>query len=35
MAAGRYVYDVEIISAANVISRLVEGIATVTPEVTR
>lgn len=35
MAAGRYVYDVELISSANVISRLVEGIATVTPEVTR
>lgn len=35
MAAGRYVYDVEIISASNVISRLVEGIATITPEVTR
>lgn len=35
MAAGRYVYDVELISAANAVSRLVEGIATVTPEVTR
>lgn len=35
MEAGRYVYDVELISAANTISRLVEGIATVTPEVTR
>jgi hypothetical protein len=35
MAAGRYVYDVELISASNTISRLVEGIATVTPEVTR
>jgi len=35
MEAGRYVYDAEIITAANVVSRLVEGIATVTPEVTR
>lgn len=35
MEAGRYVYDVELISTANVVSRLVEGIATVTPEVTR
>lgn len=33
--AGRYVYDVEITSAANTRSRLVEGIATITPEVTR
>lgn len=35
MEAGRYVYDVEITSAANTRSRLVEGIATITPEVTR
>ena len=35
MEAGRYVYDAEIITSANVVSRLVEGIATVTPEVTR
>jgi len=33
--AGRYVYDVEITSSANTRSRLVEGIATITPEVTR
>lgn len=33
--AGRYVYDVEITSGANTRSRLVEGIVTVTPEVTR
>jgi len=33
--AGRYVYDVEITNAANTRSRLVEGIVTVTPEVTR
>lgn len=35
LTAGRYVYDVEVISAANVVSRIVEGIVTVTPEVTR
>ena len=35
MEAGRYVYDVEITSSANTRSRLVEGIATITPEVTR
>lgn len=33
--AGRYVYDVELVSSANVVTRLVQGIATVTPEVTR
>lgn len=33
--SGRYVYDVEITSSANVTSRIVEGIVTVTPEVTR
>ena len=35
LEAGRYVYDVEITSSANTRSRLVEGIVTVTPEVTR
>lgn len=35
LTAGRYVYDVEVISGANVVSRIVEGIVTVTPEVTR
>lgn len=35
VAPGRYVYDVEIISPANVVSRLVEGMITVSPEVTR
>lgn len=35
MEAGRYVYDVELTSAANTRSRLVEGVVTVTPEVTR
>ena len=31
---GRYVYDVELTSPANVISRVLEGIVTVTPQVT-
>lgn len=33
--AGRYVYDVELTDAANVVSRVLEGIVTVTPGVTR
>jgi hypothetical protein len=32
---GRYVYDCELTNASNVVSRLVEGIVTVTPQVTR
>lgn len=35
MEAGRYLYDAEIESAAGIVTRLVEGIATVTPQVTR
>lgn len=35
LTAGRYVYDVEVVSNANVVSRIIEGIVTVTPEVTR
>jgi len=35
LEAGRYVYDVEITNSANTRSRLVEGIVTITPEVTR
>ena len=35
LEAGRYVYDVELTSSANSTSRLVEGIVTVTPQVTR
>ena len=35
MEAGRYLYDVELTSGVGVISRMVEGIATVTPQVTR
>lgn len=33
--AGRYVYDVEIISPSGVVTRIFEGIATVLPNVTR
>jgi hypothetical protein len=32
---GRYLYDVEIVSNTNVITRVVEGIVTVTPNITR
>lgn len=35
IADGRYVYDVELTNSANSTSRLVEGIVTVTPQVTR
>lgn len=35
LESGRYVYDVELTSAANTTSRLIEGIVTVTPQVTR
>ncbi len=35
MTAGRYVYDVELTDATNVVSRILEGVVTVTPEVTR
>lgn len=35
MSAGRYVYDVELTDASNVVSRILEGVVTVTPEVTR
>jgi len=35
MAHGRYVYDVELTNASASVSRLVEGIVTITPEVTR
>jgi hypothetical protein len=34
LIAGRYVYDLEI-NLANTVTRIVEGIVTVTPEVTR
>jgi len=32
---GRYVYDCELTNSSNIVSRLVEGIVTVTPQVTR
>jgi hypothetical protein len=35
MSYGRYVYDVELTNASNTRSRLVEGLVTLTPEVTR
>lgn len=35
IVAGRYVYDVEVQSTTGTRSRLVEGIATVTPQVTK
>jgi len=35
LAAGRYVYDVELTSNTGVVSRVLEGIVTVTPNVTR
>lgn len=35
ITAGRYVYDVEVQDATGVRSRIVEGIVTVTPQVTR
>lgn len=35
IAAGRYVYDCELTSNTSVVTRLVEGIVTVTPQVTR
>lgn len=35
IVAGRYVYDVELVDSANNVTRLIEGVVTVTPEVTR
>ncbi len=35
MTAGRYVYDVVVTDSANITSRIVEGIVTVTPRVTK
>ena len=35
IAAGRYVYDCELTDSNGIVSRLVEGIVTVTPGVTR
>lgn len=35
LTAGRYVYDLELTDTGGVVSRIVEGIVTVTPNVTR
>lgn len=35
ISAGRYMYDLEVQDTANTRSRLVEGMVTVTPEITR
>lgn len=35
LVAGRYVYDVELTSSGGAVTRVVEGIVTVTPQVTR
>ena len=35
MSSGRYVYDVELTDSGGVISRILEGVVTVTPEVTK
>lgn len=35
IVSGRYVYDVELVSNTGIVSRIVEGIVTVTPGVTR
>lgn len=35
LSSGRYVYDVELTDGSNVVTRILEGIVTVTPEVTR
>ena len=35
IVSGRYVYDIELVDPANTVARILEGIVTVTPEVTR
>jgi hypothetical protein len=35
LVPGRYVYDLEVTDTANNVSRLIEGVVTVTPNVTR
>jgi len=35
IVSGRYVWDLEVVSSGNVVSRIVEGIVTINPEVTR
>lgn len=34
ISAGRYVYDIELVSPSNTVTRILEGIVTFTPEVT-
>ena len=35
IAGGRYVWDLELATPGNIVSRIVEGIVTINPEVTR
>ena len=35
ITAGRYLYDIEVVSSGGTVTRIVEGIATVTPEITK
>lgn len=35
ISSGRYVYDVELVDGSNTVVRILEGIVTITPEVTR
>ena len=35
ISGGRYVWDLEMVAPGNVVSRIVEGIVTINPEVTR
>lgn len=35
LPAGRYVYDLELVSPSGIVTRLIEGVAICTPEVTR
>lgn len=35
LAAGRYLYDVELTSSGGTVTRVVEGIVTVTPQITK
>jgi GTPase Era involved in 16S rRNA processing len=35
ISSGRYVYDCEVVSDDNLVSRILEGIVTITPQVTR
>lgn len=35
ISSGRYVYDCELTSGSNVVTRIVEGIVTISPQVTR